>query len=115
MPAKKKTAVETEAAATTPKKRATKKAVEPAASATSARKKAPVKLKFAAATHKASAKRTSKAVSVTYGFDVEAHREEIAHEAYFLWLNRSCGPGHEHEDWLRAIEIVKNRRSSTAK
>lgn len=109
MPAKKKPIVEADTASA-PKKRTAKKA-----SATPAKKKAPAKSTSAAATHKAPARRILKAVAAPYVFDVEAHREEIAHEAYFLWLNRSCGPGHEHEDWLRAIEIVRSRRSASSR
>ena len=45
----------------------------------------------------------------TLTFDAAAHHDEIAHEAYILFINRGAQHGHDHEDWLRAVEIVKAR------
>lgn len=110
MAAKKKTSPETEAVVN-----AVPAAVE--------KKKTTAKAKSAAATHKTAARKTvarkpaAKAAaaaaqaenSPAQAFDAAAHHEEIAREAYFLYLDRGAHHGHEHEDWLRAIEIVKAR------
>jgi len=74
-------------------------------------KKKPARSKSAAATHKT----TTRTKSVTVAappFDASAHHDEIARVAYFLWLDRGAHHGHEHEDWLRAVEIVKARPSN---
>lgn len=108
MATKKKTTV---AAETEPsvKKRVTKSA-KPAASAALAEPKAAPKAKSAAATHKSAARRATKSAAVAPVFDAESHRDEIAVEAYYLWMNRGCAHGHEHEDWLQAINVVRARR-----
>jgi hypothetical protein len=44
-------------------------------------------------------------------FDAAQHHEEISREAYFVYLSRGAGHGNEHEDWLKAIEIVRARHA----
>lgn len=61
----------------------------------------------AAATKKA-APRRSKAVA----FDPTLHREEIAREAYLLWLGRGAAHGCDQEDWYRAEKIIRSRYSA---
>lgn len=82
--------------------------------------------KSSAATHKAPARkpavRKAAAAAASAGtgtapvvagarpaFDPSAFHAEIAQEAYYLWVNRGGGSGQEHEDWLRAVEIVRAR------
>lgn len=102
MATKKKTSPETEA-------------VVKAAPATAEKKKTTTKSAKAtspAATHKTPARKPAArkaAPAATPAFDAAAHHDEIAREAYFLFLNRGAQHGHEHEDWLRAVEIVKAR------
>lgn len=103
MPTKKKTTPETEAAVKTapaPKK----KTVRTAAAATH---KSPARKSAVKPAAKAAA--ASAVPAETVAFDVAAHRAEIEQEAYFLFVNRGWQHGHEHADWLRAIEIVKAR------
>lgn len=99
MATRKKTAPENEAAAQ----------AAPAA----AEKKKTTRTKSPAATHKTTARkapvRKSALKAAPLEFDAAAHHDEIAREAYFLFLNRGAQHGYEHEDWLRAIEIVKAR------
>ena len=38
-------------------------------------------------------------------------QEEIAKVAYELFERRGCVPGHDLEDWLRAEQIVRDRRA----
>lgn len=110
MATKKKTSPETEAVVN-----AVPTAVE--------KRKTTAKAKSAAATHKTPVRKTAvrktaaaaAAAAAQTGtlsissFDVAAHHDEIAREAYFLYLDRGAHHGREHEDWLRAIEIVKAR------
>jgi hypothetical protein len=42
-------------------------------------------------------------------FEASHHHAEIAQEAYLLWLNRGCADGGDFQDWLSAIEIVRQR------
>ncbi len=42
-------------------------------------------------------------------FDASHHHDEIAHEAYMLWVNRGCTNGDDFQDWVRAVEIVRQR------
>lgn len=113
MPTKKKTSPETEpvvkAAPTTVEKKKTTKAKSPAATHKSpARKAAPRKSEVrAAAVDEMQVEKAAAAADTA--FDAGAHHDEIAREAYYLFLNRGAHHGHEHEDWLRAIEIVKRR------
>jgi hypothetical protein len=109
MPTKKNAPAAESAAPAAPKKRAVKKTE--AASAPVAEKKAAAKKQSPAATHKAQAKRAAAKKPAVAVFDVEMHREEIAREAYHLWQNRGCVHGHQHEDWLKAIEIVRARHA----
>jgi hypothetical protein len=39
-----------------------------------------------------------------------ALKEQIAKEAYQLYLERGGHDGYDHEDWLRAEVIVESRR-----
>jgi hypothetical protein len=126
MPAKKKlteAAIETPApapkrrAAARPKKSETAPAVAEAAPAVKPKAKAPAKKKAEpktpAATHKAPARKVTPrkpAVKAT-PFDIEAHRAEIEREAYYLWIHRGGVHGSDHEDWNRAVGIVKERHS----
>lgn len=48
---------------------------------------------------------TAKAVT----FDPAQHHDEIACEAYFIYLSRGADQGSQHEDWLKAIEVVRAR------
>ncbi len=83
---------------------------------------APVKKSTArpAATHKTAVRKTAapkstakKTVEAKPAFDPSLHHDEIAHEAYVLWLNRGQGHGQAHEDWLQAIEIVRVRHQNS--
>lgn len=121
MPSKKKTASESETAATPkPRARNTTSATKPLANAaeaaapTAEKKKAAPKPRSAAATHKAPAKKSvKKEAAPEAAFNAEEHSEEIAREAYFMWMNRGGGHGDAHEDWLRAVEIVKSRKQTS--
>jgi hypothetical protein len=121
MPAK-KTVSAPDAAAPAPKRKAAPRvkkteAAEAAVPTAAAEALAPAKRTrktppkpAAAATHKAPARKPAVRKPAPAGaFDIEAHRAEIEREAYFLWLNRGGAHGYAHEDWLRAIEIVKAR------
>lgn len=45
----------------------------------------------------------------------ESEREEIERRAYFYWVEGGCQHGSHEEDWCRAEEEVRRRRSpSTA-
>jgi hypothetical protein len=63
---------------------------------------------------KAAARRPAARKRVAAGFDAAAHHEEIAREAYLLWLARGMSHGHDQEDWHRAVEIVRARHASAA-
>ncbi len=68
----------------------------------------------AAATHKAPARKAAApkakaAAAPKSAFDAELHRTEIETEAYLLWESRGYTHGQEHEDWLRAVELVRAR------
>ena len=67
---------------------------------------AAVRKTTAAATHKAPAKRTIKAEPL---FSVEVHREQIAKQAYYFWLERGGAHGGAAEDWARAEAEVRHR------
>jgi len=62
----------------------------------------------------AAARRPAVRKRVAAGFDPAAHHEEIAREAYLLWLARGMSHGHDQEDWYRAVEIVRSRYVSAA-
>jgi hypothetical protein len=93
MPTKKKT-TESDAAAPAPAAETRKPA---------ARAKSP------AATHKSPAKKTTRLT-----FRAEEHHEEIAREAYYLWVDRGHAHGKAMDDWLQAVETVKARRKTEA-
>jgi len=42
-------------------------------------------------------------------FEKTHHQAEIAHEAYLLWVSRGRAHGGDFEDWINAIEIVRQR------
>jgi hypothetical protein len=74
----------------------------------------------AAATHKASARKSVKAAPAAEvpveskgvkrtAFDVARHQDEIRKEAYINWLHNGCPHGSEHNDWITGIEIVRAR------
>ena len=105
-------------------------AVKPAVKATPAKKttttkakpevKAEVKAKAAptaAATHKAPARKSAPKAEVKAlaalqpTFDESAFRAEIEREAYLLWEARGHEHGQAHEDWNRAVEIVRARNA----
>ena len=120
MPAKKKvTEAQVEATPAAPKRRtpARTKKVEAAAPAVETtvktksaapRKTAP---KTPAATHKSTPRKSAPRAKAAPQFEIEKHRAEIEREAYFLWINRGGVHGNDGEDWLRAVEIVKERHS----
>lgn len=89
-------------------------AVQPESPAPKARKTARAAgEKSAAATHKSPAKRAAKTTEISAqspaAFDIGAHRAEIELEAYFLWERNGRRHGAAHEDWTRAVEIVRAR------
>lgn len=115
MPTKKKTSPETEpvvkAAPTTVEKKKTTKAKSPAATHKSpARKAAPRKSEVRTAA--VVEMQVEKVAAADTAFDAAAHHDEIAREAYYLFLNRGAHHGSGREDWLRAIEIVKARHQA---
>ncbi len=42
---------------------------------------------------------------------VDSSQAEVAKEAYALFLERGAVHGHDVEDWLRAEQFVRERRS----
>lgn len=112
MATKKKTSPETEAVvkaapATVETKKPAKAKSPAAATHKTPARKAPVRKSAVKAV--AAETQAETPVVATVAFDAAAHHEEISREAYFLFLNRGAHHGYEHEDWLRAIEIVKAR------
>ena len=110
MPTKKKTATTTETAKPAVKATPVKKTTAPEVKA----KAAPT----AAATHKAPARKSAapkaavKAAAVRKpSFDENAFRSEIEREAYLIWESRGHAHGQAHEDWLRAVEVVRARKA----
>ena len=70
--------------------------------------------KSAAATHKTAARKPAAAKAAETptakpAFNVEEHRATVSEQAYILWLEGGCTDGRAHEDWIRAIEIVRAR------
>ncbi len=61
----------------------------------------------AAAARKAPARKRAAAA-----FDPAQFHEEIAREAYLLWLGRGMAHGFDQEDWYRAVEIVRARHAA---
>lgn len=43
---------------------------------------------------------------------VDSSQAEVAREAYALFLERGSVDGHDVEDWLRAEQLVRERRSN---
>jgi hypothetical protein len=104
----------------------TVKAAEPAA--TAKKKTTQSKTTTPAATHKAPATKSAPrksavkaqpapaevvevVASTAVVFDAAQHHEEIAREAYFVYLSRGAAPGSEHDDWMKAIEVVRARHA----
>ena len=54
-------------------------------------------------------KSTTAAPAATAEFDPLAHHEEIAQEAYLIWLGRAECAGSPEEDWLQAELQVRAR------
>ncbi|MBI4889727.1 MAG: DUF2934 domain-containing protein [Acidobacteria bacterium] len=108
MPTKKKTSPATEpvvkATAAAPEKKKTTRTKSPAAT-----HKNPARKSAAPKAAKAAAPGAKVTTAAKAAFDAALHHDEIAREAYFLYINRGGHPGHEHEDWLSAVEIVRAR------
>lgn len=88
------------------------------AAGSSAPKRA-TRAKAPAATHagtegpvSAAARKTAPRRRTTRSFDPALHHDEIAREAYLLWLNRGMEHGRDQEDWHRAVEIVRSRHTA---
>lgn len=100
--------------AQTRKTKTSSKAAESSAPKRATRAKAP------AATHAgtegpasaAAARKTAPRRRTTRSFDPALHHEEIAREAYLLWLSRGMEHGRDQEDWHRAVEIVRSRHTA---
>jgi hypothetical protein len=102
-------------AETKKRKTAAKAAVEDAAPKRPTRAKAPAathagepEAKPRAAAARKAAPRRRQAVA----FDPMLHQEEIAREAYLLWLSRGATHGCDQEDWYKAEETVRSRYSA---
>jgi len=85
---------------------ARKNAKETSAAAAPAQKARTVKSTGAAATHKAPAIRAVKAEPI---FKIEEHRDEIARQAYYFFLERGGSHGSAAEDWIRAEAETRRR------
>jgi hypothetical protein len=83
------------------------KAAKPAAVKKTAKKPA-----AATVTHKARTKKETAPVAV---FHADEHREAIAQQAYFFWLERGGAHGNQAEDWLRAEAEVRRQFEAAAK
>ena len=59
--------------------------------------------------HKKAPARRAKSRKSIAEFDGTHHHAEIAHEAYLLWIERDCSHEGDFEDWIRAVEIVRQR------
>lgn len=113
MPIKKKIAKTTESATPAVKAAPVKKTTTTTTTAPDAKVKA---APTAAATHKVPARKpaapkpAAKAAAARKpAFDESAHRAEIEHEAYLLWESRGHEHGQAHQDWVRAVEVVRAR------
>jgi Protein of unknown function (DUF2934) len=112
MPTKKSTATTTEAVKPAGKPAPAKKTTAPKSAPEVKAKATPT----AAATHKAPARKSAApkaavkpAATPKPAFDENAYRAEIEHEAYLLWESRGHAHGEAHQDWLRAVEVVRAR------
>lgn len=91
----------------------------PTAAGTAAPRR-PSRAKAPAATHAgqeaqagaATARKTAPRRRTARPFDPALHHEEIAREAYLLWLNRGATHGRDQEDWHKAVEIVRARHTA---
>lgn len=92
-----------------------------AAAADSAAPKRATRAKAPAATHAAgqetkpraaAARKTAPRRRTARAFDPALHHEEIAREAYQLWLNRGMAHGRDQDDWHAAVEIVRARHAA---
>ena len=99
-----------------PRKTALKPQI-PAAAAPAETKK-PVRAKSSASTHKAPAMKAKAAAASASApateshFDLEAHREEIRHQAYLYSIERRGAPGDPLDDWFRAEAEIRRRFKS---
>ena len=97
-----------------PRKTATKP--EAQASPKPAEVKKPARARSSAATHKAPAKKakaaTASASAAPAPFNLEAHREEIRHQAYLYSLERGSAPSDPVDDWFRAENEIRRRWSN---
>lgn len=123
MAIRKKTSTESETvradefAAAAQKLAHTRRTATPELAPTAEQKK--VAPKSSAATHKAPARKSvmpmpaAEAVGPNVAewssVDISLHHEEISKEAYHHWLRNGCQQGSQHDDWLAAIEIVRER------
>jgi len=71
--------------------------------------------KKAAAAPKAAAKprkpAAKKAAVLKMEIPVSISREQVAHLAHRLWLERGRAHGHHEEDWFRAEELLRGKAS----
>lgn len=97
------------------KTRTTSKAAGAAAPKRATRTKAPAATHAGqeAQTGAATARKTGPRRRTAKPFDPALHHEEIAREAYLLWLNRGGTHGRDQEDWHKAVEIVRARHTAT--
>lgn len=88
------------------------------AAADSAAPKRAARTKAPAATHAAgqetkpraaAARKTAPRRRTARAFDPALHHEEIAREAYLLWLSRGMAHGQDQDDWHAAVETVRAR------
>lgn len=93
------------------------------ASAEGAAPKRATRAKAPAATHAggqeakpraAAARKTAPRRRTAKSFDPALHHEEIAREAYLLWLNRGMTHGRDQDDWHAAVEMVRARHTTGA-
>ena len=54
---------------------------------------------------------TTKRNGLSYRTTSANEQEEIAKLAYQFFVDRGCEHGHDQEDWLRAEQVVRSRRS----
>ncbi len=72
---------------------------------------APPPVKKAKAPAKPRAKKVDPAPVAAAAIAVEPTTEQVAEEAYLLWLSEGQPPGRDVEHWLLAEQIVRSRLS----
>ncbi len=97
------------------KTRTLSKAAGAAAPKRSARAKAPAAVRAGqeAQAGAAMVRKTAPRRRTARPFDPALHHEEIAREAYLLWLSRGGAHGRDEEDWHKAVDIVQARHTAT--